>query len=64
MINMIPKNIMKENSFLRRELASFFDEMSKDGFKGKTERDISEELKFNIFINFPAHCLMSLLNEL
>jgi hypothetical protein len=64
MINMIPKNMMRENSFFRRELTSFFDEMSKDRFKGKTEMDISEELKFNIFINFPVNGLIILVNEL
>jgi hypothetical protein len=58
------KNIMKKNSYFSKELNVFFDENRKDRFKGKTDFDISEELRFNIFVNFPNNNLISILNDL
>ena len=55
---------MSENSYFKKELSIFFDENRKDRFKGKTDFDISEELRFNIFVNFPSHFLISLVNDL
>jgi hypothetical protein len=58
---MIPKNIMKENSYFSKKLSIFFDENRKDRFK---DFDISEELRFNIFVNFHSNSLVSLVNDL
>ncbi len=62
---MLMEKLGKKNfRFLEKEVIEFFDDMRKDKYLGKPDIEISEILRFNMFINFPACFNVSLVNDL
>ena len=51
MIYIIAKLGKKNFRFFEKEVTEFFDEIRKDKYAGKTDLEISELLKFNLFVN-------------
>ena len=54
---MMPKPGKKNFRFFEKEVIEFLEEMRKDKYKRKTDINISEILKFNLFVNFRSNFL-------